>query len=199
MNKLDNLLTELCPAGVEYVKLDDVLDYEQPTKYIVKTTDYDDSFEIPVLTAGGTFILGYTEEKNGIYKASMENPVIIFDDFTTSFHWVNFNFKVKSSAMKILKITGEGALFRYIYHCMRDIQFIPLGHRRRWIREYSQITIPLPPLPVQEEIVRILDNFTRLTTKLQEELNKELTARKKQYEYYREKLLTFKELDRKEA
>ena len=75
-------------------------------------TKYDDSFETPVLTAGQSFILGYTNEKNGIFKASKDNPVIIFDDFTTSFHWVDFDFKVKSSAMKMLRPKNESYNFR---------------------------------------------------------------------------------------
>ena len=72
---------------MEKVKIDDVLKYEQPTKYIVETENYDDSFNTPVLTAGKTFILGYTDETDGIYKAS-ESPVIIFDDFTTGCHTI---------------------------------------------------------------------------------------------------------------
>ena len=82
------------------VQLGDLLDYEQPTRYIVSSTDYDDTYDTPVLTAGQTFILGYTNETKGIYKASKSNPVIIFDDFVTSFYLVDFDFKVKSSALK---------------------------------------------------------------------------------------------------
>ena len=82
MSKLDELIAEFCPDGVEYRRVGDIADYEQPSKYLVKSTDYNDNFEIPVLTAGQTFILGYTNEKEGIYNASPEKPVIIFDDFT---------------------------------------------------------------------------------------------------------------------
>jgi len=102
MAKIDELLKKLCPEGVEVRELGEILDYEQPTKYLVQSNKYDDDFTTPVLTAGQSFILGYTDETDGIYKASKENPTIIFDDFTTSFHWVNFDFKVKSSAMKML-------------------------------------------------------------------------------------------------
>lgn len=194
MSKLDELINELCPDGVEYVQFNTVLDYEQPTKYIVEATNYDDTFETPVLTAGQTFILGYSNEKNGIYVASEEKPVIIFDDFTTSFHWVNFSFKIKSSAMKMLRVKPDKAkhtILRYVYHCMKNIQYEPVDHSRQWIAKYSTFLFPLPPLPVQEEIVRILDNFTELTAELTAELSAELTARKKQYEYYRDSLLTF--------
>jgi len=194
MSRLNQLIQELCPHGVKYISLDKVIDYEQPTKYIVKSTDYDDSFETPVLTAGQTFILGYTDEKEGIYKASKENPVIIFDDFTTSFHWVDFKFKVKSSAMKILKLKPkfkDTVSFRYIYYAMKNIKYVPGNHSRQWISKYSKFCIPLPPLPVQQEIVRILDDLTKVTIELNKELNIELEARKKQYEYYRDLLLTF--------
>ena len=78
MSKLQELIERLCPEGVEFKPLGELLSYEQPTKYIVKSTEYDDAYKTPVLTAGQSFILGYTNEGNGIYKASKENPVIIF-------------------------------------------------------------------------------------------------------------------------
>lgn len=117
MRKLDELIAEFCPDGVEYRRVGDIADYEQPSKYLVKSTDYNDNFEIPVLTAGQTFILGYTKEKEGIYNASPEKPVIIFDDFTGAFKWVDFPFKVKSSAMKMIT-SKKDVLIRYLYHLM---------------------------------------------------------------------------------
>ena len=81
-------------AGVEWKALGEVLDYEQPTQYIVKSTEYDNKFKTPVLTAGQSFILGNTDEVEDIFKANKDNPVIIFDDFTTSFHWVDFDFNL---------------------------------------------------------------------------------------------------------
>ena len=193
MSRLDELIEKYCPEGVEYVKIGDVVNYEQPNKYIVKSTDYDDSYNIPVLTAGQSFILGYTNENYNLYLASKKNPVIIFDDFTGSFKWVDFTFKVKSSAMKLLTANTEYIMIRYIFHCMGYIDFSSSEHKRLWISIYSNFKIPLPPLPVQEEIVRILDTFTELTTKLNNELTLELTLRKKQYEYYRDGLLKFGE------
>ena len=182
MSKLDELIAKLCPDGVEYIAIGKVVKYEQPTNYIVKSTDYSDAFSIPVLTAGQSFILGYTDEKVGIYNASKENPVIIFDDFTGAFKWVNFPFKVKSSAMKILTSEEDEIMIRYVFHVMGSMEFTSDEHKRLWISTYSMIKIPFPPLPIQREIVRILDNFTELTA--------ELTARKKQYEYYRDTMLS---------
>lgn len=187
MSKLRDLVQRLCPNGVPYKPLGEFLSYEQPTKYIVKSTEYDDSYDVPVLTAGQSFILGYTKENEGVFEASRDNPVIIFDDFTTSFHWVDFDFKVKSSAMKMLRPKKNDISFRYIYYAMTCIGFVPSEHSRHWISQYSKFTIPVPPIEVQEEIVKILDRFADYAAELQAELQ----ARKEQYEYYRNLLLTF--------
>lgn len=189
MGKIDELIKQFCPDGVQKVPLGDVLDYEQPSKYIVKSTEYDNSYNIPVLTAGKGFLLGYTNEQTGVYAASKENPTIIFDDFVTSFHWVDFPFKVKSSAMKMLTCKDKGNSFRFIYYAMCEIGFVAKEHSRHWISVYSKIEVPLPPLVVQKEIVEILDTFTGMIANLQEELEQ----RQKQFEYYRNQLLVFKD------
>ncbi len=112
MSYLDKLLEGV---EVEWKALGDVADYEQPTQYLVASKNYDDKFKTPVLTAGKTFILGYTDETKGIYKAS-ERPVIIFDDFTTANKWIDFDFKAKSSAMKMITSRDESEiLLKYIY------------------------------------------------------------------------------------
>ena len=170
MTNLDELLRKYNPNGVSPVKLGDVLDYEQPSKYIVSSSEYDDNYDIPVLTAGQSFILGYTDETDGVYKASKKNPTIIFDDFTTGYHWVDFDFKVKSSAMKMLRLRDNNSLLRYVFHSMALINYVPSEHSRQWISKYSQFEIPIPHIKVQEEIVEILDSFTNLIDTLNEEL-----------------------------
>ena len=141
----------------EMVKLGDILDYEQPTKYIVASQEYKDEYKTPVLTAGQSFVLGYTNETDNIYE---QLPVIIFDDFTTANKYVDFPFKVKSSAMKMLQIKNNKiANLRYVYYMMQNIKFNSETHKRYWISEYSNIEIPLPPLSVQEEIVKELDQY----------------------------------------
>lgn len=184
MNKINELIKKMCPNGIEYRKIGEITNYEQPSRYIVKSTDYNDDFSIPVLTAGQTFILGYTNETEGIYHATKNNPVIIFDDFTGAFKWVDFSFKVKSSAMKMIT-TKEDVLIRYLYHLMEFVNYSSDEHKRLWISTYSELKVPVPPLEVQREIVRVLDSFTLLTA----ELTAELTARQKQYSYYRDELL----------
>lgn len=188
---LDGVEVAMLPLG-------DVTQYEQPTKYLVKETNYSDQFETPVLTAGKTFVLGYTNEEEGINKAS-EHPVIIFDDFTTANKWVDFDFKVKSSAMKMITSSDDTKFsLKYIYYWLNTLpsELIEGDHKRQWISSYSKKKIPIPcpdspkkSLEIQAGIVRILDAFTAHTA----ELTAELTARKKQYHYYRDKLLSFEE------
>ena len=182
---MNNILEMIKNEKVEWKKLETLINYEQPTKYIVKSTQYDDKFDTPVLTAGQTFILGFTDELKNIYQADENNPVIIFDDFTAGNHWVDFNFKVKSSAMKILK-PKEGVNFRYCYHYLKTIHVDISEHKRLWISKFSKIEIPIPSMETQERIVKILDTMVDHFTQLEAELE----ARNKQYEYYRDKLLS---------
>ncbi len=193
--RLKTLLQTLAPKGVEFRKLGEVLEYDQPNQYCVTSKEFDKSYPTPVLTAGKTFILGYTNEKDNIYQASKSSPVIIFDDFTTATQWVDFPFKVKSSAMKILLPKNPTINIRFIFFYMQTIPYNISGeHTRQWISRYSQLEVPIPPLEIQQEIVKILDQFSLLTTDLLAGIPAEIKARKKQYEYYREKLLTFKPL-----
>lgn len=185
MSRINDLIQELCPNGVVYKPLNNLLNYEQPTKYIVNATDYDSTPGVPVLTPGQTFILGYTKETDGIYQADKTNPTIIFDDFTTAFKWVDFPFKVKSSAMKMLSSRGEISL-RFAWYAMQTIRYNPQNHARQWIKNYSAFEIPVPPMPVQNEIVGILDSFTSLEA----ELEAELEARQEQYCYYRNDIIS---------
>lgn len=198
MSELSYLEKMLDGVEVEWLPLGEITKYEQPTKYLVKAKDYHDTYTIPVLTAGKTFILGYTNETHGIYQAS-KAPVIIFDDFTTANKWVDFDFKAKSSAMKMVTSCDDNkTLLKYVYYWLNTLpsEFAEGDHKRQWISNYSQKKIPIPcpenpekSLAIQSAIVRILDKFTALTA----ELTAELTARKKQYNYYRDRLLSFEE------
>lgn len=162
--------------------LGELLSYEQPTAYIVESTDYNDSYEIPVLTAGKTFILGYTNEKNGVYD---NLPVIIFDDFTTASRYVNFKFKVKSSAMKILTPNTELVLPKYIYYLMQTIKIDNSTHKRYWIQQYSKIKVSIPSFSEQEQIVsRIEELFSEL-----DKAAETLQTTKKQLAVYRQAVL----------
>ena len=120
----------------EKMTFDNLLDYERPEKYIVESTNYE-SFGTPVLTANKAFILGYSSEKFGIYK---NVPVILFDDFTTDKKFVDFPFKVKSSAIKILKPKGQNNL-KFIFELMNNTKFTFTEHKRYYISTYKNIAI----------------------------------------------------------
>lgn len=141
-------------------ELGELLPFEQPTAYIVKSTDYSDAYATPVLTAGKSFILGKTNETDGVFD---QLPVIIFDDFTTATQFVNFRFKVKSSAMKILHINTDLVIPKYIFYRLQIIQFDHSTHKRYWIQSYSKIKVLIPPLDEQFRIVaRIEELFSEL-------------------------------------
>lgn len=137
-------------------ELGELLPFEQPTAYIVKSTDYSDAYATPVLTAGKSFILGKTNETDGIFD---QLPVIIFDDFTTATQFVNFRFKVKSSAMKILHINTDLVIPKYIFYRLQIIQFDHSTHKRYWIQSYSKIKVLIPPLDEQFRIVARIEEF----------------------------------------
>src|SRR3989338_10260456 len=147
-------MTNKLPEGWKEVELGDVLDYEQPTDYIVASEDYAAEYETPVLTAGKSFILGYTDEKKGIYD---KLPVIIFDDFTVASKYVTFPFKVKSSAMKLLTPKTKEINLKYIFWLMQTIKVNSVSHKRYYLSKYQHIKIQLPPLPTQHTIVSILE------------------------------------------
>ena len=137
------------PSNWALIRLEEITDYEQPQRYIVRNTDYSDTYATPVLTAGKSFILGYTNELNGIYD---KVPAIIFDDFTTDSHLVDFPFKVKSSAMKIIRVNNNLNI-EYVAMFMSMTRLIGDTHKRYWISEYSKIPIPIPPIKEQKRIV----------------------------------------------
>lgn len=137
-------------------ELGQLLSYEQPTPYIVDSTEYNEKYKTPVLTAGKSFVIGYTNEETGIYDSL---PVIIFDDFTTSSQYVNFKFKVKSSAMKILTANTDFVLPKYIFYRMQIINFDHSTHKRYWIQHYSKLKVQIPTLSEQERIIQKIEEL----------------------------------------
>ncbi len=153
----------------KYVALEHLLEYEQPTKYLVQSTDYIES-GTPVLTAGKTFILGYTAETKGIYT---NLPVIIFDDFTTDSKYVTMPFKAKSSAMKMLQLKDRRYNLRLVYELMQLIQFPLYDHQRYWISEYSKLQVYIPSdFEEQQAIATILSDMDKEIADLEAQRDK---------------------------
>ena len=122
-----------------------LLNYEQPTKYIVKKADYI-SQGTPVLTANKSFVLGYTNETN-VYQ---NIPAIIFDDFTLESKYVDFPFMVKSSAIKIL--TSENSNLFFIYQLLNNQRFVQEGHSRHYISVVQKKKVLVPSIQEQNKI-----------------------------------------------
>ena len=153
------------PEGWTLKKLSDVLDYERPDNYLVKSTSYNDKSKTPVLTANKSFVLGYTDEDFGIYN---NTPAIIFDDFTTDSKFVDFSFKIKSSAIKILKEKSKDTDLRFIFEKMKSVNFPTGSHKRFYISQYQNMEILLPSIVEQQKIAEILGTVDEDIAKTQE-------------------------------
>ena len=160
----------IIPIDWELKKLGDFLNYLQPTPYLVTDTEYSEKGNIPVLTAGKTFVLGYTHEEHGIFSSL---PVIIFDDFTTASKYVDFPFKAKSSAMKMLVARNDDINLYYIFTLMQLIDF-PVGdHKRHWIGEYQYLNIAVPPTAEEQiAIAKVLTDIDKEIDLLEQRINK---------------------------
>ena len=143
-----------------------VFEYEQPQPYIVSSTEYVERNSIPVLTAGQSFILGYTDETFGIKNATPKQPVVIFDDFTTSSHYVDFPFKVKSSAMKILTLAHEEDDIHVAFNALQAVGYEPVSHERHWISKFADFQVLMPKSSIEQNQIghyfASLDNLITL-------------------------------------
>ena len=148
-------------AAWEEKSLGSLLDYQQPTDYLVSGTNYNDAYKTPVLTAGKTFILGYTNESHGVFNEGL--PVIIFDDFTTATQFVDFPFKAKSSAMKILQAKNKTSI-KFMYEALQMVSYEVGAHERHWISKFAPMSIFVPNPEEQHKIADCLTSIDNLIT-----------------------------------
>ena len=140
----------------ETKQLGDLLAYERPDPYIVKSTEYSNHGDIPVLTANKAFILGYTTE---VFGVCADLPAIVFDDFTTDSKFAKAPFKVKSSAIKLLRPRHDRTSLRFLFERIQLIRF-PVGdHRRYYISDYQNIGLTIPEYDEQLEIISALSDM----------------------------------------
>lgn len=184
MSKLDELIRELCPDGVKYKKLVDAVSIERGKRVVRSQLSIRGKY--PVYQNSLT-PLGYHTDCN--YNAN--TTFIIVAGAAGEIGFSDKAFWAADDCFTV--VCPENVLNRYIYHLLLNNQNqLASKVRKASIPRLSRsaienLVIPIPPLDVQREIVRILDNFTELTA----ELTVELTARQKQYAFYRNKLLTF--------
>lgn len=199
MSKLDELIQEYCPNGVEYKRLEDcctILDKKR--KPVTKAER--EAGEYPYYGANG--IQDYVSDYifDGTFVLVGEDGSVITRAGTPVVTWAEGKIWVNNHA-HIIKET-DSVLLRYLFHFLQTIDVTPLIHGnipKLTGKDFRSLKIPVPPLPVQREIVRILDHFTEFTEELTKELTAELTARKKQYEFYRDHLMTFADVLEGEA
>ena len=146
------LFTSLESHCNEYDEIRNMLHYEQPSAYLVNSTEYSEDYPIPVLTANKAFILGYTDEEQGVYD---KGDCIIFDDFTMDLKYVTFPFKVKSSAIKILTPRQNIDLY-FIYEYLLYLGLVSEEHKRHYISEIESMNIIHPQLKEQRQISKAL-------------------------------------------
>ena len=156
-------------------EIGNMLQYEQPSKYLVTSTEYSDSYATPVLTANKAFILGYTDEEFGIYS---KGECVIFDDFTMDVKFVNFPFKVKSSAIKILTANSGYDLY-FVYEYLQNLGLVSEEHKRHYISEIEPMIVACPTFEEQQNISKLLRSFDNKI----ECANRELTLYNKQKQY----------------
>ncbi|GAA9621789.1 restriction endonuclease subunit S [Helicobacter pylori] len=189
MHKIERLLQTLAPNGVEFRKLGEVCEIIRGKRVTKK--EILDKGKYPVVS-GGIGFMGYLNEYN-----REENTITIAQYGTAGFvNWQNQKFWANDVCFSV--IPKETLINRYLYYVLTNMQNYLYSISNRSAIPYSissnnimQITIPIPPLEIQQEIVKILDAFTELNT----ELNTELKARKKQYQYYQNMLLDFKDIN----
>ena len=139
----------------ETKRIGDLLYYERPDRYIVQCTEYRDYGNVPVLTANKSFVLGYTDED---FDICTDTPVIVFDDFTTNCKYVTTPFKVKSSAIKLLRARQNQAHLRYVFERMQLIRFPLRDHKRYYISDYQNIELAVPDFGEQETLSSVFSD-----------------------------------------
>ena len=140
----------------EVKRLGDLLSYERPDRYIVKSTAYLNHGDIPVLTANKAFILGYTTE---IFGVCTDLPAIVFDDFTTDSKFATVPFKVKSSAIKLLRPRHQCTSLRFLFERMQMIRFPVADHRRYYISDYQNMRLPIPECDEQLAVIAVFSDM----------------------------------------
>ena len=191
MSKLDELIRELCPDGVETFPLEECCNIlDKKRKPVTKNSR--EKGEYPYYGANG--VQDYVSDYifNGKFVLVGEDGSVITKSGTPVVTWAEGKIWVNNHAHVIEE--KSGTMLRYLYFYIQTIDVTSLIHGnipKLTGRDFRSLKIALPPLEIQREIVSILDNFTNLTAELAAKLTAEFTARQRQYEFYRDKLLTF--------
>lgn len=174
MSKLERLIQQYCPDGVEWKKIEELCKTKTPPCKL-KTNEYQEYGVYPIIDQGQKPIAGYTDNEDALVD---DGEHILYGDHTCIVKYHNGCFAQGADGLKILIFPNNNS--KYVYYAFCAYNLLSTEYKRHWTQA-KEIEIPVPPLPVQEEIVRILDTFTELQAELQAELQKRL----QQYEYYK--------------
>lgn len=174
-------------AGAPRKSVEEIARSVIPSRSIPKS-DYDSGAMVPIIDQSQAFVCGYTDD----VEARLDiGECVIFGDHTRALKWVDFAFACGASGTKILQFTDD--IFpKFAYHALSDLEIPNRGYNRHWT-VLAPMTIPVPALDTQREIAATLDALDALVNDISIGLPAEIAARRKQYEHYRDKLLTFEE------
>lgn len=189
MSKIDELIEKLCPSGVEYVTINDLITNKEikllTPSVKVKRNDYKTIGKIPIISQEQEYISGYY---NNYDPKIPYGEYVCFGDHSEHIKYVNFQFVQGADGLKIMQVTSKKINVRFFYHVILNF-YERHNNYERHFKYLGETSIPVPPLEVQHEIVHILDNLSKLYTELSEQLSEELKARQKQYNFYKDTLL----------
>lgn len=182
MSRIDDLIAQHCPEGVNYKEIDKAVKNISAPKKLNKQ-DYQEAGEYPVIDQGQKYIVAYTSDESAVLP---EDEYVIFGDHTREVKFADFPFAQGADGLRIFQPKNKSLITKFLYYVIKNLDVPSRGYNRHW-SIVKVMNIPVPPLPVQQEIVDILDAFT----KLEAELEAELEARQQQYTHYRDELLNF--------
>ena len=190
MSKIDELLKN---EKVEWKKIGEIKEIKvvSPKKKL-KREEYLDEGIYPVIDQGQSYIVGYTNDRTAIFE---KNTYVVFGDHTESLKYVDFQFAQGADGIKVLQTDEKQINSKYLFHAILNF-YKMTGKYKRHFSQLKKTEIPIPSIETQEKIVEILDKFTNYVTELQAELQAELQVRTKQYEYYRDMLLSEESLNK---
>lgn len=186
MNRLEDLLQTLCPDGVEYKKIGDVFKTVSPPRKLTRD-NYREFGKYAIVDQGQNLIIGYTDDEKALLPIA---SYVVFGEHTRFVKYIHFPFVQGADGLKILRPATSALNIKYLYYAFSNLQVPSRGYNRHWIIA-REMEVPVPPLLVQEEIVRILDTFSGVVAELEQKLEAEQAARVRQYEHYRNELLSF--------
>lgn len=186
-NDLVDLVQRLCPDGIPIRPVQEVTRLAQGGRAI-KRSDYGLGSMFPIVDQSQLDIAGYTDDSDALLAP---REYVVFGDHTRAVKYVDFQFARGADGTKVL-IPEGGINGRYLFHVLSNLDIPNRGYSRHWTL-LREMHVPVPPMEIQIEIVRLLDAFDALVNDLSVGIPAEIEARRKQYEYYRDKLLSFEE------